>query len=114
MAFADNVHLRVKLLRKDQIGRGARDCDETSYRGGVGDAERQAFADHVIPLGGILGVSPGLHPLHVWDFNGDLRKNRNEDKMLLVLNDNNKEFLIVASCPTLAPLSSSNLYYCRF
>lgn len=90
VAFADDVHLRVKLLRKDQVGRRARDRDETSYRGGVGDAERQAFADHVIPLGGILGVSPGLHPLHVWDFNGHLRKNVNEDKMLPVLNGNNK------------------------
>lgn len=89
VAFADNVHLRVKLLGKDQVGRRARDCDETSYRGSVGDAERQAFADHVIPFGGILGVSPGLHPLHVWDFNGDLGQNTNEDKMLPVLNGNN-------------------------
>ena len=75
-----HVYLRVKLFSKDEVGRRAGDGDETADCGSVGDAERQAFTDHVIPLGGILGVSPGLHPLHIWDFNGDLREN--EERIL--------------------------------
>lgn len=67
------VYLLVKLLSKDEIGRCAGDGDETTNCRGVSDAERQAFADHVIPLGGILGVSPGFHPLHIWDFDRNLR-----------------------------------------
>lgn len=83
------VHLRVKLLGKDEVGWRAGDGDETAYCGGIGDAERQAFTDHAIPLGGILGVSPGLHPLHIWDFDRSLRESEgntvNEWKMLLTL-----------------------------
>lgn len=66
------MHPRVELLGEDEVGGRARDGDEAAYGGGVGDAERQTFADHVVPLGGILGVSAHLHPLHVGDFNGDL------------------------------------------
>lgn len=67
------MYLRVKLLSKDEVGWRAGDGDEAADCGSVGDAERQAFTDHVVPLGGVLGVSPGLHPLHVWDFDGNLR-----------------------------------------
>lgn len=67
------MHLRVKLLGEDEVGGRAGDGDEPADGGGVGDAEGQAFADHVVPLGGILGVSPHLDPLHVWYFNGDLK-----------------------------------------
>ncbi len=84
-----HVYSRVKLLSKDKVGGRAGDGDETADCGSVGDAERQAFTDHVIPLCGILGVSPGLHPLHVWDFYGNLRENEenivHEGKMLLTL-----------------------------
>lgn len=66
------MYIRVKLFSKDEVGRCARDGDEAAYRSCVGDAERQAFTDHVIPLGGILGVSPGLHLLHVWDLDSNL------------------------------------------
>lgn len=74
MAFADDLHPRVELLGEDEVGGRARDGDEASYGGGVGDAERQTFADHVVPLGGILGVSAHLYPLHVRDFNGNLEE----------------------------------------
>lgn len=70
------MYPRVKLLSEDEVGGRAGDGDEASDGGGVGDAERQALADHVIPLGGILGVSPGFHPLHIGDFDGDLRGRR--------------------------------------
>lgn len=72
MAIADDLHPRVELLGEDEVGGRARDGDEASYGGSIGDAERQTFADHVVPLGGILGVSAHLYPLHVGDFNGDL------------------------------------------
>lgn len=74
--FADVVHPRVELLGEDEVGGRAGDGDEAPYGGGVGDAERQAFADHVVPLGGILGVSAHLHPLHIGDFNGDLEESK--------------------------------------
>lgn len=64
---------RVKLLGEDEVGGCAGDGDEASDGGGVGDAERQAFTDHVVLLGGILRVPPGLHPLHVRNFNRELR-----------------------------------------
>lgn len=69
-----HVYLRVKLLSKDEVGWRAGDGDETADGRGVGDAERQAFTDHVVPLGGILGVPPGLHPLHIWDLDRNLRE----------------------------------------
>lgn len=68
------MHPRVELLGEDEVGGRARDGDEAPDGGGVGDAERQAFADHVVPLGGVLGVSAHLHPLHVGDFNGHLEE----------------------------------------
>jgi len=67
------VRLRVKLLSEDEVGRRAGDGDEAADGRGIGDAERQEFTDHVIPLGGILGVPPGLHPLHIRDIDGNLR-----------------------------------------
>lgn len=70
------VYIRVELLGEDEVGGGAGDGDESADGRGVGDAERQAFTDHVIPLGGILGVSPGAHPLHVRDLDGKLTMRR--------------------------------------
>ena len=67
-----HMYLRVKLLSKDEVGRRASDSDESSDGCSICNAERQAFTDHVIPLCGILGVSPGFHPLHVWDFDCSL------------------------------------------
>lgn len=52
------VDLRGELLCKDEVGRRAGDGDDATDGGGIGDAERQAFADHVILPGGILGVAP--------------------------------------------------------
>lgn len=66
-------HVRVELLGEDEVGRRPRDGDEAAYGGGVGDAEREALADHVISLGRVLGVPPHLDPLDIWDFNGGLR-----------------------------------------
>lgn len=71
-----NMHLRVKLLGEDEVGRRASDGNKSSNGCCVGDAERQAFADHVIPLSGILGVSSGSHPLHIWDLYGNLKRNQ--------------------------------------
>ena len=68
------INLLVELLSKDEVGGGASDGDEPADGGSVGDAERQAFADHVIPLGGILGVSPGFDALHIWELNRNLRE----------------------------------------
>lgn len=73
-----HMYLRVKLLGKDEVGWRAGDGDESTDGRGVGDAECQAFADHVVPLGGILGVSSGPHPLPVWDFNGSLEERERE------------------------------------
>lgn len=69
------MYIRVKLLGEDEVGGRSGDGDEASDGCSIRDAECQTFADHVILLGGILGVSPGLHPLHVWDLDGNLRKN---------------------------------------
>lgn len=81
MTFASNLYPRVKLLGEDEVGGRARDGDEASYSGGIGDAERQTFADHVVPLGGILGVTAHLHPLHVGDFDGDLEENEGRTRV---------------------------------
>lgn len=116
------MYSRVKLLSKDEVGGCAGDGDETADCSSVGDAERQAFTDHVIPLGGILGVSPGLHPLHVWDFYRNLRENEenlmNEGKMSLILlkhrGEEVKEVISHScfqqpSCHTSTSLTSNNL-----
>lgn len=88
-----HMYLRVKLLSKDEVGWRAGDGDESSDGCSVGDAEWQAFTDHVISLGGILGVSPSLHSLHIGDFNGNLRESEKnvvyEWKMYLTLIDCN-------------------------
>lgn len=68
-----HMYLRVKLLSKDEVGWCASDGYKSTDGRSISDAERQTFADHVIPLGGILGVSPSLDPLHVRYFNGDLK-----------------------------------------
>ena len=62
--------VRVELLGEDEVGGGPGDGDEASDGGGVGDAEGEALADHVVPLGGVGGVLPPLLPLGLWD--GDL------------------------------------------
>lgn len=69
------VHLRVKLFGKDEVGWSAGDGDEATNGGSVRDAQRQAFTDHMIPLGGVLGVPPGFDPLQIWDLNGYLKEN---------------------------------------
>lgn len=69
-----HIHVRVELLGEDQVGGRPGDGDEAAYGGGVGDAERQALADHVISLRGVLGVPPHLYPLYIWDFNSNLRE----------------------------------------
>lgn len=94
------MYLHVKLLSEDEVGRGAGDGDEPADGGGVGDAERQAFADHVIPLGGILGVSPGFHRLLFWDFDGDLGQKERRGKMSIKFSRSQMEIsaLLKGSC----------------
>ncbi len=53
-------YVLVELLGEDEVGGGAGDGDEATDGGCVRDAQRQALADQVVSVGGILRIPPDL------------------------------------------------------
>lgn len=103
-------YVRVELLSKDEVGGRAGDGDESSDGCSVGDAQSQALTDHVVLLGGILGVSPGLHPLHIWDFDFNLIEKQTFKRLLHTYKENKSMFtnmfLTCGRCPLVCAIQS--------
>lgn len=58
--FYGTDSILVELLGEDEVGGGAGDGDEAADGGCVRDAQRQALADHVVSVGGVLRIPPDL------------------------------------------------------
>ncbi len=59
-SFYGTDSVLVELLGEDEVGGGAGDGDEAADGGCVRDAQRQALADHVVSVGGVLWIPPDL------------------------------------------------------
>lgn len=53
--FVDQIgYLLVEVLQEDEAGGGADDGGQTPDGGSIGDAQREALADHLVVLGLVL------------------------------------------------------------